>query len=470
MKRVITICAAACVLAGCRTTEVPVAQVDVGVPGGWSADGVSSAGVSAGWLEQFDDPVLEALVHEAMEGNYDLAAIAARTQAALESSRIARAGLLPQLNGGYDAVRSKRSNAGGIPILLPRSDTHSLALGVNWELDVWGRVRAATDAARADYVAAGVDLEGLRLSLAARVAQGWFDVLEAREQVALAEATQKSFESNAELIEERFNRGLAEALDLRLARANAESAKSALQVRKQQMDTATRVLETLLGRYPAASLEHAQPLPALDTEIPAGIPAEILDRRPDVAASASRLFAADYRVREAKRSLLPAISLTASGGYSSNEAEQFFEAPYEVWTLAGNLTQPIFQGGRLRANVRAREALRQAAWADFQAVVLTAFREVEAALASERFLAVREVALGAAAGESRAAEALAWERYGRGLVEIVTVLETQRRAFDAASQHIAVRNARLRNRVNLHLALGGDFFAPEPQVDGVIGE
>lgn len=440
---------------GCVQVEPPgVEDLPVRPPAEWTGP-VGPGGVETGWIGTFRDNRLPGLVEEALAGNLPLRAAMARLDQARALARIEGADRWPELSVSGNAGRQ----AGNSTLSGTRVRTHSnrfdLGAMVSWELDVWGRVRAQTLAAGSDALAAEADFESLRLSLAASVARAWFSAIEARRQEQLALETVESFKANLTTLEERFQRGLSPALDLRLSRANVAGAQSTYALQKRLADTAVRQLEALLGRYPSASLEVAEALPELEGGIPAGLPAELLERRPDIRAAAQRLMAADARLAESRRSLLPAIRLTGSYGRASSELGDLLEQDFDVWSILGNIAAPVFQGGRLRANVDRSEAVLAEAAANYGNVVLTAFREVESALAAEAYLSAQLEAANAAAEESTGARELAEERYERGLVDIITVLESQRRAFNSLSARIAVRNQLLQNRLILFLALGG---------------
>ena len=213
----------------------------------------------------------------------------------------------------------------------------------------------------------------------------------------------------------------------------------------------------ILGRYPSDQLALNPELPALKRGVPAGLPSLLLSRRPDLVAAERRLAASDQRLLEARKSLLPSISLTASGGASTSELRDLLDPEQTVWNLAGNLAQPLFQSGRLLNDVKRSRANREEAIMVYGQTVLQAFLEVEDALAAENYLAAQEIALRSSAEESIEAEKLALEEYGKGLAGIITVLESQRRSFNAQSSLIQVSSQRLQNRLDLYLALGGDF-------------
>jgi NodT family efflux transporter outer membrane factor (OMF) lipoprotein len=406
---------------------------------------------------------LDALVEEALRQNYDLKQALARIDAARAQARIAGADLYPQADFNFSSTRREQVFV-GFPIpgrgdepLKSLSTTHVGSFNLSWELDVWGRVRAGQSATLADVQSSEEEYRAALLSVAAQATKGWLAVVAAERQLELARATYDVLSITASQIRERYRRGLRSALDLRLALNNEAVAKALISFREQELQTSVRQLETLLGRYPAGALTGDPSLPPVPRDIPAGLPSELLERRADLVAAERRLAANLARVREAKRALLPRISLTASGGRTSDELADLLSNSFNMWSVAGNFAQPLFQGGRLRANVKLNEARAREALEAYRSVVLRAFGEVETTLESERQLQQREIDLAEAARQSSEALRLAEERYFAGLIEFVTLTESQRNAYNAESELIAVREQRLRNRVDLHLALGGGF-------------
>jgi NodT family efflux transporter outer membrane factor (OMF) lipoprotein len=216
-----------------------------------------------------------------------------------------------------------------------------------------------------------------------------------------------------------------------------------------------------MGRYPGRNLAPPASLPDLPAAIPAGLPAQLVGRRPDLVAAERRLAAADERFLVAKRSLYPRLTLTGSAGTSSNELRDLVDYDFRVWSLAASLLQPVFQGGRLRAGVdRARAGTEEALLA-YTGAALRAYSEVEAALAADEYLAGEVDGLAESVRHARAATRLAEDRYRSGLEDYITVLSSQRREFDSESAYIAALQRRLENRVNLYLALGGGFHRPD---------
>ena len=447
-------------LCGCRTTsEDRSDQLEVEAPDAFTVRSPAGALSDQGWLADFNDRQLDELVAEAQKNNPNLRATAARMKSVAANARAASAGLFPTASASSGASRNKRSGAAGFRLTNPVNDSFNLNAGIAWELDLWGKIQNRARAASADFEAAAADFQAARLSLAANTVGAWFNAVEAELQVRLSEQTLKSFQTNLTVIEQGFDRGVNAALDVRLTRANVANARGSLRQREQQRDAAIRALESLLGRYPGNKLAAAAELPRIARDIPVGLPSQLLNRRPDILAAERRLAAADERFKAARKDLLPTISLSSNGGTQSSELRDILDPDSNVWGFAANLAAPIFQGGRLRAVAKANQANIEAALASYTQTALNAFREVETALAAGGFLREREAALQAAAEESAQAEQLAWSQYQRGLVDIITVLESQRRSFNARSSLILISNQRLQNRLNLHLALGGDFDA-----------
>lgn len=433
------------------------------VPEEWATAAPVAGEIDDAWWTDFGDGKLISLVEEALEGNQDLEGAAARVRRAAAQARIAGADLQPTVGATLNGSRRKQ-NFIGLPIpgseggvLSTTSTTLGVSLNVSWELDLWKRLGARAGAALADLQAAEADLAGARLSIAGQTVKAWFAATEAQQQVRLSEATVSSFRASTEQVRDRFEKGLRSSLDLRLSLANLAGAEAGLRQRRQQLDGTVRQLEILLGRYPGGMLETPTELPDTPPPIPAGIPAELVSRRPDLVAAERRLAAQNARLVAARRDLYPRLSLTASGGTSSKELADLIRGDFGVWSLVGNLFGPIFQGGRLRAAVSAADAGADEALGSYASSALWAYLEVESALTAEGLLREREQHLATAAEQSRAAERLAGERYRSGIEGFITVLESQRRAVQADSAWIAARRSQLENRVDLYLALGGGF-------------
>jgi outer membrane protein TolC len=267
----------------------------------------------------------------------------------------------------------------------------------------------------------------------------------------------RAYRNNLQTLEARFESGLSNRLELLQTRTELANADAAFKARQRLQEQATRALEILLGRYPMAELKTLSQLPELKDPIPAGLPAQLLERRPDLKAARERVLAAEQNVRASRKEWLPRLSLTSSIGTASSEFENLLARDFGVGNVIGNLTQPLFQGGRIRANVDRSKSLHEQAEANYQNIALRAFLEVENALASEYYLTQESRRLNQANNEAAAAEALAWERYQNGTLDFINVLNTQRAAASARSRHLGIQNQLLQNRVDCLLALGGSL-------------
>jgi len=438
----------------------------IDVPDAWTAIAEETDGLGEdGWAETFGDETLVGLIALGRERNPDLRIAAARIGQAKSSAQVAFADRLPSLDAQFNPTRlQSRFTAPNGFVGVVRQNNFSLAGNLAWELDVWGRVASNVAAADADLVASEADLEAAHLSYGANVARAYFDIVAAEELSRLASDSTKSFQRSLNIVEARYRKGITNALDVRLAANSLESARALEIQRLAQKAESQRRLEILLGSYPAAQILAAQTLPSLGEAGPSGIPSDLLSRRPDIRASYIRVAAADYRVAEAKRNLLPSFQLTGSAGNQTEIFSDFTDFNSLVWRITAGMTQPLFQGGRLRANVKLRQAQADEAIASYANTLLTAFQEVENALANETFLRERETFLKQAVDEAAAATVLAQQQYSRGLTPILNLLDSQRRELDSRSQLIDIRSARVQNRVTLYLALGGPVL-PKNDVD-----
>lgn len=445
-------------------------EIDVEVPERWTATREGRAGIDIDWVARFRDPKLRELVNEALANNQDLKAAAARLDQARQQARIAGAAGLPQSDLTFGGVRQKQ-NFIGFPIGGPDGDQapggvassqfnqFNLGLDLRWEVDVWGRIRASRAAATADADSSAEEYRGARASLAAQVARAWFALAESRQQIALSKEAENIFQQTAEAVRERFQQGQedAAATQLRLAETDSAIAKASVIERQQALATAERQLEVLVGRYPSGKLSSTAVLPSVPSRPPVGLPSELLRRRPDVLAAERRYAAAGKRLTEARRALFPRLALTSSSGTATGDLSEILNSDFGVWQLAGNVVQPILTGGQLIAEAKVRYSRESEALAALQQTVLSAFGEVETALELDRLLAEREVAVVAADQLAQDTAKSAQADYSNGLGDLLTVLTAQERSLQLRSQALTLRRLRLENRVNLHLALGGDF-------------
>lgn len=439
------------IISGCtHAPERNAADLQTGLPNHWTLANSSDGKIVANWVGTFADPALNTLVSTALANNFELKVAAARVDAAKEQAIIAGVGRLPQL---AFAPNYERADSG---VLSPQVGRFNALFSLGWEIDLWGRIKASQQAAQQEAGAVSADFQAARLSLAARTAQSYFALIEAKLQANVAEQSIKDRRIIVDLVRGRFNRGLTRGLDLRLVLTDLANAEAQLADARNQVQKNSRQLDLLLGRYPTNDNKPlAKSLPLPPPTLSAGLPSTLLERRPDLTAAFSRLRAMDSRVESAKKALLPRITLTASGGTSSPALSDLIDPRAAAWHLAMGLIQPLFTGGRLSSEIRLNEALMQEAFNQYQSTALNAFREVEQALASEQWLRAQEQALHEAVTQTQASRKLAVTSYQQGLIEILTLLDSYRSTLNAQSAHLSVQRQLLTNRIDLYLALGG---------------
>lgn len=437
-----------------------VAGLQGAAPAKWAALPGIPQTAATGWLDEFGSAKLKSLVSQAVSGNPDMKAAAARVQQARALMTQAGAGLFPALtlNGSGSRNQSPGDQRfAGVNQIANRFTTN---LNISWEIDFWGRVADERRAAKAGTEAAAEDWHAAQLSLAASTVQTAVSLAEAESLLALARGNVSTRKVQLGILERQLDRGIdpeRAALDVSLSRADLARAESTVQQRLATADQTRRTLETLLGGYPAGTERGIGGLPSLRRGIPAGLPSEMLIRRPDLRASERRVYAALASESAAKKTLLPSLRLTAQSGRTSQRIEQLIRPESAIWNIGSQAAQTLFQGGRLKAGIDLERARYDESLQTYAGNVLTAFREVETALAAEQFLLHQEAALERASVEAERAEQLALSQYEKGLSEVLTLLDARQRAFDSRSTLTSVRAQRLRNRAALHLALGGEF-------------
>ncbi len=433
------------------------------------------------WWRRFGDPITADLVARALEQNYDLKAAAARVLQAQEVLGVAKGQRWPAASYNLMGTRNKQY----IPFLdeaVPDPNfpfsfspsslnsywTHDIS--VTYMVDLFGRLRRTQRAAWADMLALDLTRQSLTDSVVASVVIARINIATLQRRLDIAQANIKSWERTLEITEKRYQQGVIGPLDVRLARTNLESARAQEPNIRQSLIIAIHALDVLLAQSPGASPLLPTTLPELpDLEpVPIGVPAALLDRRPDIRAAELQLVAANERVGVSIAQLYPDLALTASYGFSGRTWEDIWrlDRRFEIYSGVMNLSAPLFQGGALRAQVRAAKARFEELASVYAGTVLTAMREVEDALASERLLQEQLEHLVLQVREARAGEQLAQQRYELGAENFLTVLESQRQRRIAEDLLAILKGQIWIARVNLHLAIGGDWGHSKPPEEG----
>ncbi len=410
------------------------------------------------WIESFDDASLSALVARARADNPSLIRTLAQLDQALAQRGISRSELYPDL--GFSA--SVRRTEGGVGFNAGTTN-YNIGVASNWEIDVVNRVRDQVNADGAGAQASAADVAALELSVASRVATSWFDAVQAGLLVQLSADDIATQERSLRLTQRRFESGLTGSSDVRLARSAVANAQALEQTRLQQRDATLRLIQTQIRAYPDADIALPDDLPRLPDFEGAGSPVDMLARRPDVIAAERRIAQAGLNVDVARKALYPRLSIDGTlGDQSLNSLGNVLDLKSLAYSLTESLTAPIFQGGRLRAQVESQRAQLAVQVENYAQTVLTAYEEVENALDAEQRLEAREAALRVARDEAVMAEERLELRYTEGLATILQLLDAQTRRLNAEGQLIAARAERLANRIRLHVALGGSGYAEPP--------
>ncbi len=448
----------AALLAGC-TVGPNYTRPDVDLPKDFA---VAQAAVPAPgrWWVVFQDPVLDNLVDEALAANRDLRVAAERIEQARAQLGIARSDQWPDAGIDYGASRSRSSEKGSFP---PPPDaieagTHRLVLRASWELDFWGKYRRATEAARAELAASSAGRDAVRTSLIGEVVRGYFTLRALDRRLESLELTRLGRGKSLELQKLRLDAGVVSELEYRQVESDLRAAEALVPVVRQQRVVQEGALAVLLGRSPrevfAARVERGNPATPIVVEVPAGLPSDLLLRRPDLREAEERLHAANARIGVARAAYFPSISLTGFFGGESQSLGNLFSGPARVWSIGGNLLAPLFASGGIRggvdlANARTREAAEL-----YQKAIANAFREVRDALAAQANL--REAHLAQQERERALARTseLTRLRYDNGAVSLFEYLEAERQLMVARLDAIDAERNRRSAIVDLYLALG----------------
>lgn len=460
-KPILLVAAVAIAVSGCSGTPsqeqvdrdvVQATQSQIPVaPDQWGVAAESGV-VQAGWIESFNDPALTAIVIEAQSNNRDLAAAAVNVDRAWALARQAGASLLPDVNLTTSGSRSGIVDSSG-------SDSTSLSLGaqVSWEADVWGRLRSGQQGAVASAQAAEADYRAAQQSLAAATAKAYFSAIEANIQAVITRETVDVLKEMQRIVNVKYDNGTASAQDVALANSDFATARERLAAVEGSYRDAVRALESLLGRYPGADLEVRESLPEAPPPPPAGLPSELLERRPDIVAAERRVAAAFNATNQSRVAHLPTIGLTGNLGGASSSLSDLLDPANIAWTAGANLLAPIFDGGRRREAFEIATADQDQALIAFGQAATSAFSELETNLDQGAVVQQRIVDLNEASAEAQRAFRIAKLRYDEGEEDLLSVLTIQQRVISARSSLSSVQRLLLEQRVNLNLALGGSW-------------
>jgi multidrug efflux system outer membrane protein len=426
-------------------------------PGEWKTAEPSAHLPRGAWWTIFDDAELDRLEKLAAAENQDLAAAAARLEEARAQLGVARADFYPQFSATPSVMRQRTSAHAPQETAAHTYNNFVVPLDLSWELDLWGRVRRQVQSARASFVASADDLESARLSLQTEVASDYFSLRELDEEHRVIADTIQTFRRSLELTQNRRRGGIVSDLDVSQAETQLRSTEAELPAIDLQRANVLHALAALCGQ-PATGFQLAsQPLTNSIPEVPVGVPSELLERRPDIAAAERRMAAANAQVGVAVSAFYPQVFLSGAAGFQSVSADTLFDWPSRMWSLGPTVTLPIFTGGRNRAQLANARASFDETVANYRQTVLDAFQEVEDQLAAQHLLATQLEAQSAALAAARHTVEIANNRYKAGVVTYLEVAIAQTAELNNERSFVQLEGQRLTAQVALVKAVGGGW-------------
>ena len=430
----------------------PIPATATGLPVVDDGTGTSVEAIAAmGWRQFFTDPKLQSLIERGLQNNRDLRVAVLNVERARNEYRIQRADRVPAVNGSVSGERT-----GGD---VPTNEVYTAGVGLSFELDLFGRVRSLSDAALQRFLAQTETQQAVQLSLMGEIANAYVTLGADQDRLALSQATLTTYQTALDLAEKRHSIGVISGLDLAQIRTQLEAARSDVGRLAGVVAQDRNAINLLVGEpVNGADLPNALGEGvALLRPIPEGLPSDVLLGRPDIRAAENQLLAANANIGAARAAFFPTISLTGFAGSSSADLSNLFGGGTNIWSFAPRITLPIFQGGKLRANLGVATADRDIALARYEKSIQSGFREAADALALSTTLRQQEQAQQALVQAATQADTLSEARYRVGADSYLVRLEAQRTLYQARQGLISIRAAEQANRVNLYRALGGGW-------------
>lgn len=470
MRRAAAVAVAACMISGCMVgpdytrPAVDAPKTFIYEP----SDAADTANTQ--WWKQFDDPVLDALIVEALAHNLNVKVAAANVDQAAGVLTQTRSGLFPQV--GYDgtAGRARSTESGATPELSrlipnPQSSYQAL-LSASWEIDLWGRIRRLSEGARANLLATDEARRGVVLSLVASVAGNYLTLRGLDEQLSVAKQTLAAYAESLRLFKLQFQYGQISQMNVAQVESQYETAATQIPVIESQIAQTQNALSVLLGRNPGPIPRGKSIYELALPKVPAGVPSELLERRPDLLQAEDALIAANAQIGAARALYFPTISLTGAAGSSSAQLSSLFSGPARVWSYAGALTGPIFSFGAVSGQVAQAEAARQSALYSYQLSIQNAFADVENSLVASQKLQEQQVAQERLVAALRSYAYLAKLQYNGGYTSYTTVLQAEQSLFPAELTLASVRASVFSSSVAIYKAMGGGWIVEADKLTG----
>ena len=439
------------------TAVVPAAYKEME---GWKVAQPRDHLIRGAWWEIYNDPQLNALEAQVNISNQNVAAAEAQFRQARSAVQAARAGYFPQVTAGVSLTRAQRSSTAVIGNPATSGTTLSdylLPVDFSWELDLWGRIRRTVEASQANAQASAADLEGVRLSTQAELAQDYFQLHVLDGQKQLLDGTVIAFQKSLELTKNRYAAGVASKGDVLLAETQLRTTQAQaidVGVQRAQLEHA---IASLIGKPSSLFSIPVEPLTTVPLAVPVGVPSELLERRPDIAGAERRVAAANAQIGVAVAAYYPTVTLSASGGFESTSLSKWLTWPSRFWSVGPGISETVFDGGLRRAQTAAARAAYEGTIASYRQTVLTGFQEVEDNLAALRILEEEAEVQEEAVSAARQALAVAINQYKAGTANYLTVIVAQAAALNIETNALGILGRRMTASVLLVKALGGGW-------------
>jgi outer membrane protein, multidrug efflux system len=423
--------------------------------------------VNTQWWQQFNDPVLNELINTALQENKDVKIAAAVIEEFMGRYGVVRAPLFPQIGAGASAGRDRATEEGPSP--LTRSvenpaDNYQLFLSASWEIDLWGKLRRATEAARADLLSTEEARRTVILSLVTSVAGAYINLRDLDKQLEIAKQTAKAREDSYKLFKLRFEGGVISELELKQVKSEYEAALAAIPVIEKTITQQENALSVLLGRNPGAIQRGKTVDELVLPAVPAGLPSDLLANRPDIRQAEQDLISANAQIGVARAQYYPSISLTGLFGWASTDLSDLFQGSAKTWSWAVPVAAPIFTGGAISGQVRAAEAFQQQSLVRYQQVIQNAFRETEDSLVDQRKTKEQLQTLKQQVGSLTDYARIARLRYDNGYTSYIEVLDAERSLFNAELTYTQTQGFLFQAMINLYKAMGGGWITEAEQL------
>ncbi len=472
MRATVLSVAVACALAGCMMGP-DYKRPDVDTPQAYRVEVKSAADlINSAWWEQFEDPVLNELIKTALAENKDVRIAASRVEEFLGRYGVTRSQLFPQVATQFGAGSQRISTVTQPAVASTQSntfDSFSLDLGMSWEIDLWGKLRRATEAARAELLATEQARQTVILSLTSGVATSYVTLIDLDRQLAIAKSTADSRGEFFRIIKLRFEGGVVSEVELNQARSDYEFALSTVPVIEKQIAQQENALSVLLGRNPGPIARDRTLDKLVLPQVPADLPSSLLERRPDIRQSEQLMVAANARIGVAKAQFFPTISLTAILGTASSALGNLFKGASQTWSYGGTVTQPIFTGGNLISQLRVAESQQKTALLQYQRSIQTAFQEVNDSLIDQTKTREQLAAQARQVDSLRNYARLARLRYDNGFTSYLEVTDAETKLFNAELQYAQSQGQLFFALINVYKSLGGGWVIEADRMTDAAG-